>query len=208
MTDLWLLPLLGLCIGGVVTLFGGGGGVFYFLVLIAVVELPYEVAVPTSLATVVLTTAFGTYGHLRAGNVATRAGAGIVTGAVVGTYAGTRVVGTLPTALLRRALGVVLLLVAASLLLLDTERAAEPERLASLPFGPRRAAGAGVGWYAALGGLDPVVTVAFGAGAAVGGVLAPRFLGSVPEDTLESAAGPVFATVSALAGVGFLLGLL
>lgn len=258
MTDLWLLPLLGLCIGGVVTLFGGGGGVFYFLVLIAVVELPYEVAVPTSLATVVLTTAFGTYGHLRAGNVARRVGAGIVAGAVVGTYAGTRVVGALPTALLRRALGVVLLLVAASLLVLDHGRDDHPERPGRPPFGPRRAAGsvalggvtgalsavfgisgtpvllpglyalglpasvvigtsvlgilgvaaAGVGWYAALGGLDPVVTVAFGAGAAVGGVLAPRLLGSVPEGALESAAGPVFATVSALAGVGFLLGLL
>jgi uncharacterized membrane protein YfcA len=36
------------------------GGVFYFLALVTVVDLPHRVAVPTSLAAVVLTTLFGT----------------------------------------------------------------------------------------------------------------------------------------------------
>jgi len=171
-TDVWLLPLLGLCIGGTVTLLGGGGGVFYFLALVTVVDLPYRVAVPTSLAAVVLTTVFGTYGHHREGNVAVRTGALLVLGAVAGTYLGARTVGSLPTALLRRALGVVLLVVAG------------------------------------LGGLDPVVALAFGAGAAVGGGLAPRLLAGVPTDRLEAVSGPLFAGLSGLAGLGFLFGVL
>ena len=258
MTGLWALPLLGLVIGGLVTLFGGGGGVFYFLVLIAVVDLPYKMAVPTSLATVVLTTVFGTYGHLEAGNVALRIGGLIIAGAVGGTYLGTQVVGTVQTALLRRALGIVLLAVAVSLVLLDRERSTDPPRLGDIPITGKRVAGsvvigvatglasavfgisgtpvllpglyalglpaaavigtsvfailgvalAGVGWYTALGGLDITVTVAFGTGAAAGGLLAPRLLGGVSDGMLESMAGPVFATVSGLAGVGFLLGVL
>ncbi|MFB6205858.1 MAG: sulfite exporter TauE/SafE family protein [Haloglomus sp.] len=262
MADLWLLPILGLFIGATVTLLGGGGGVFYFLTLVTLVGLPYRVAVPTSLATVVLTTAFGSYGHYREGNVAVRIGALVVSGAVVGTYLGTRAVGSLPTSLLRRALGGFLLALAVATLVVDryrpSPRDAAGTRTTSVALGPVRAGGAvalgvltgalsalfgisgtpvllpglfalglpatavvgtsvfavlgvavaGVGWYAGLGALDPVVAAAFGLGAAGGGVLAPRLLAGAPTDRLEALSGPVFAGLSALAGVGFLAGLL
>lgn len=262
MADLWLLPLLGLCIGGAVTLLGGGGGIFYFLALVTVVDLPYRVAVPTSLATVVLTTAFGSYGHYREGHVALRVGALVVLGAVAGTYLGARAVGSLPGGLLRRGLGGFLLVLAVVTLGIDRygpspaldEDASAPR----VPLGPVRATGAvglgvltgvasalfgisgtpillpgllalglpavavvgtsvfailgvavaGVGWYAGLGGLDPTVAAAFGLGAAVGGVLAPRALAGVGTDRLEAVSGPLFAGLSALAGLGFLFGVL
>lgn len=256
---LWL-PVLGLCIGATVTLLGGGGGVFYFIALVSLVGLPYDVAVPTSLAAVVLTTAFGSVGHYREGNVALRIGALVVLGAVLGSYLGARVVSGVDAALLRRALGAFLLVVAGLTLVIDRYRPT-PEGstesidadldavrgvgavgigvltgLLSALFGisgtpvllpglfalglPAAAvvgtsvfailgvAVAGVGWYASLGGLDLVVAVAFGAGAAVGGGLAPRLLAGVPTEWLDAVSGPVFAVVSALAGIGFLLGVL
>lgn len=256
---LWL-PVLGLCIGATVTLLGGGGGVFYFIALVSLVGLPYGVAVPTSLAAVVLTTAFGSAGHYREGNVAVRIGGLVVLGAVLGTYLGARVVSGADTALLRRALGAFLLVVAGLTLVIDRYRPTPEGTAASVDadLDPRRGVGAvgigvltgllsalfgisgtpvllpglfalglpaaavvgtsvfailgvaaaGVGWYASLGGLDPLVAVAFGGGAAVGGVLAPRLLAGVPTERLEAVSGPIFAVVSALAGVGFLLGVL
>jgi uncharacterized membrane protein YfcA len=256
---LWL-PFLGALIGGAVTLLGGGGGVFYFLALVSLVDLPYRVAVPTSLATVVLTTVSGSYGHYREGNVAVRVGTLVVLGAVGGTYVGARTVGSVDTALLRRALGAVLVAIAGLTLVIDRYRTAPTEPVATIDASltPGRALGAvvlggltgllsalfgisgtpvllpglyalglpaaavvgtsvfailgvalaGVGWYAGLGGLDPVVALAFGVGAAVGGVLAPRLLAGVRTDRLETVSGPLFAVVSVLAGAGFLLGVL
>jgi uncharacterized membrane protein YfcA len=256
---LWL-PLIGALIGGAVTLLGGGGGVFYFLALVSLVGLPYRVAVPTSLATVVLTTGFGSYGHYRQGNVAVRVGTLVVLGAVGGTYLGARTVSGVDTALLRRALGAVLIAIAGLTLVIDRYRTAPTGSVATIDASltPARASGsvvlgvltgllsalfgisgtpvllpglyalglpaaavvgtsvfailgvalAGVGWYAGLGGLDPVVALAFGVGAAVGGGLAPRLLAGVRTDRLEAVSGPLFAVVSVLAGIGFLLGYL
>jgi uncharacterized membrane protein YfcA len=258
--DIWPLPLLGALIGATVTLLGGGGGIFYFLALVSLVGLPYRVAVPTSLAAVVLTTAFGSYGHYREGHVALRVGTLVVLGAVLGTYLGARTVSGVDAALLRRALGAFLVVVAAFTLAVDRWRSTPAESAARIDadLGATRAAGAvavgvctgllsalfgisgtpvllpglyalglpaaavvgtsvfailgvavaGVGWYAGLGGLDPLVAVAFGGGAAVGGLLAPRLLAGVSTDRLEALSGPVVAAVSVLAGIGFLLGVL
>lgn len=111
MLDLAVVVPLGLLLGAAVTLLGGGGGIWFLLVLLAV-DVPYRVAVPTSLATVLLTTAFGSLGHLREGRVAGRIAAAVVGGAVVGTGAGVRVVSALPTTVLERLFGGVLFLAA------------------------------------------------------------------------------------------------
>jgi uncharacterized membrane protein YfcA len=73
---------LGVVLGAAVTLLGGGGGVWYLLVLLAL-DVPYRVAVPTSLATVLVTTSFGSFGHLREGRVDGRVAVAVV--AILGT---------------------------------------------------------------------------------------------------------------------------
>lgn len=107
---------LGVVLGLAVTLLGGGGGVFYLIVLLVVVDLPYQRAVPTSLATVILTTAAGSLGYLRDGQVAWRLGTVIIAGAIPGTYLGVRVVSTAPLALLERVFGGFLVLVSIAVL--------------------------------------------------------------------------------------------
>lgn len=105
-----LLPL-GLVLGAAVTLLGGGGGVWYLLVLLAL-DVPYRVAVPTSLATVLVTTSFGSLGHVREGRVDGRVAVAVVAGAAVGTGVGVRVVTRTPSATLERLFGGFLLVAA------------------------------------------------------------------------------------------------
>lgn len=124
--DLAVVVPLGLLLGVAVTLLGGGGGVWYLLVLLAF-DVPYRVAVPTSLATVLLTTAFGSLGHLREGRVAVRPAVVVVAGAVVGTGVGVRIVSRLPTAVLERLFGA-FLLVAAGLVWVLTDPDEERSR--------------------------------------------------------------------------------
>ncbi|MFB6118649.1 sulfite exporter TauE/SafE family protein [Halosegnis sp.] len=249
-----LVIVAGFLLGLAVTLLGGGGGVFYLAVLLVVVELPYAVAVPTSLATVIATTAFGSLGHARRGNVAADYGLAVVAGAVGGAYLGARVVGAVSEGLLTRMFGGFLVVVAALLYLLDRRPDAvgappplTPLRavfavglgaatgLLSATFGisgtPALLPGlyalglpaaavvgtsvfcilgvsmAGVAWYATLLGVRWDIVVPFGASAAVGALVAPRILDAIPEARLEAGYGPVLVGVTALTGIGFLLGI-
>lgn len=102
---------LGLVLGAAVTLLGGGGGVWYLLVLLAL-DVPYRVAVPTSLATVLVTTSFGSLGHVREGRVDGRVAATVVAGAAVGTGVGVRLVTRTPGPTLERLFGGFLLVAA------------------------------------------------------------------------------------------------
>lgn len=120
MLDLALVVPLGLLLGTAVTLLGGGGGVWYLLVLLAF-DVPYRVAVPTSLATVLLTTAFGSLGHLREGRVVLRPAVLVVAGAAAGTGLGVHVVSTLPTTTLERLFGGFLLAAAGLLWVVGDE---------------------------------------------------------------------------------------
>lgn len=110
------LPAVGFVIGLVVTLSGGGGGVFYVPVLLAL-GVPYTVAVPTSIATIIPTTLFGSIGHFRAGNVAWRIGSVVIGGTVIGTYCGTFLTGQVTNGTLERIFGGFLLAIAAIALL-------------------------------------------------------------------------------------------
>jgi uncharacterized membrane protein YfcA len=66
--SLILLPLFGFIIGLLVTALGGGGGSLYVPILTLFGVTP-QVAVATSLATVLPTTAAGAYSHHRMGNI-------------------------------------------------------------------------------------------------------------------------------------------
>lgn len=107
------LPIAGLAIGLLVTLLGGGGGVFYLPVLVAVFGVPYKVAVPTSIATIIPTTLFGSVSHYRDGNVAWRTGTVVIVGTVLGTLIGTQLAGQFTNETLERAFGLFLLTIAA-----------------------------------------------------------------------------------------------
>ena len=89
---LWL-PLIGMGIGILVTMFGGGGGFFYVPVLTLLFRVPTQVAAATSLAATIPTVVVGSLEHYRKGNVNMQIGsifgvAGLV-GALTGAYLST-----------------------------------------------------------------------------------------------------------------------
>ena len=86
---LWL-PLIGLAIGLLVTIFGGGGGFFYVPILILLFHVPSQLAVSTSLAATIPTIIVRSLEHYRKNNINMQVGiifgvAGLV-GALVGAY--------------------------------------------------------------------------------------------------------------------------
>lgn len=246
------LPAVGLCIGLLVTLLGGGGGVLYLPVLVVGFGVPYKVAVPTSIATVVPTTLFGSVGHFRDGNVAWGTGLVVILGTVVGTYLGTAVAGLVANAALERVFGLFLLVVAAVSRLRDEKsesgRGVEGRLrvavailvgvvagIATALFGisgtpillpglyllglsARVVVGTsvfvilgnavgGVFWYAELRGIDWELVALFGAGTAVGALVAPRFYRYLPDEAAADGYERFFTAVAAVTGVGFLVGL-
>lgn len=85
--SLILLPLFGFVIGLLVTTLGGGGGSLYVPILTLFGVTPH-VAVATSLATVLPTTAAGAYSHHRMGNIDIRKGLILGVGGIIGTLIG------------------------------------------------------------------------------------------------------------------------
>ena len=83
--NLILLLLIGFCIGFFVTTLGGGGGGLYVPVLILYGVTP-QVAVATSLATILPTTAVSAYSHHRMGNVDVRTGLILGIGGIIGWH--------------------------------------------------------------------------------------------------------------------------
>jgi hypothetical protein len=86
--SLILLPLFGFIIGLLVTTLGGGGGSLYVPILTLFFGVPPQVAVATSLATVLPTTAVGAVGHYRMGNMDIRTGIILGIGGILGTLIG------------------------------------------------------------------------------------------------------------------------
>jgi hypothetical protein len=98
--DCFFLPVLGFAIGLLVSMLGGGGGIFYVPALTLLFDLPTQLAVSTSLASIIPTTAIASLSHKRSGNLDLSIGlifgvAGI-TGALIGAY----ISSMLPSALL------------------------------------------------------------------------------------------------------------
>ena len=112
MIDLSLifLPLFGFLIGLLVSMLGGGGGGLFVPVLTLIFGIPTQVAVATSLASVLPTTALGAISHYRQGNVDVRTGLILGIGGIVGTVIGAYIANLLPSILLRKLLGIFMLI--------------------------------------------------------------------------------------------------
>ncbi len=112
MIDIYLilLPLFGLIIGLVVSMFGGGGGGFFVPVLILIFGVTPQVAVATSLAAVLPTTAVSTFSHFRQGNVDLRTGLILGIGGIIGTLIGANIANIIPPAILQMILGILTLI--------------------------------------------------------------------------------------------------
>lgn len=106
-----ILPIVGFLIGLLVTTLGGGGGGLYVPILTLLGVTP-QVAVATSLATVLPTTAVGAYSHNKKGNVDVRTGIILGVGGVIGTLLGAYVANLIPPYLLKKGLGFLLLIFA------------------------------------------------------------------------------------------------
>jgi uncharacterized membrane protein YfcA len=105
------LPFIGFLIGLLVTTLGGGGGGLYVPILTLLGVTP-QVAVATSLATVLPTTAVGAYSHNRKGNVDVKTGIILGIGGIIGTLMGAYVANLIPPNLLKKGLGFLLLIFA------------------------------------------------------------------------------------------------
>lgn len=101
-----LLPLFGLLIGLVVSMLGGGGGGFFVPVLILIFGVTPQVAVATSLASVLPTTAVSTVGHFRQGNIDLRTGLILGIGGIIGTLIGANIANNIPHTLFQKILGI------------------------------------------------------------------------------------------------------
>lgn len=108
--NLIFIPLFGFLIGLLVSTLGGGGGGLYVPVLTLIFGVTPQVAVATSLASVLPTTAAGAYSHYREGNVNIRTGLILGIGGIFGTVIGAYIANMIPPMLLKKLLGAFMLL--------------------------------------------------------------------------------------------------
>jgi uncharacterized membrane protein YfcA len=101
---LWL-PIIGLAIGLLVTIFGGGGGFFYIPILTLLFNVPTQLAAATSLAATIPTVIVGSIEHYRKGNINLRVGAIFGVAGLVGALVGAYLSGLVSSALLQKLFG-------------------------------------------------------------------------------------------------------
>jgi len=101
----FLLPALGFTIGLLVSMLGGGGGFFYVPALTLLFDLPTQLAVSTSLASIIPTTAIASISHKRRGNLDISTGLIFGTAGIIGALIGAYISSMLPSALLGKLFG-------------------------------------------------------------------------------------------------------
>ena len=109
-TSFLLLPLFGFIIGLLVSMFGGGGGGLYVPLLTVLFNVPIQVAIATSLASVIPTTIFGAYAHYKQGNVNIQIGLIIGITGILGTLIGVYLSTLIPSLILRKLFGIISIL--------------------------------------------------------------------------------------------------
>jgi uncharacterized membrane protein YfcA len=120
-----LVIVLGLAAGTLAGLFGVGGGILFVPMLVALGLAQVE-AQATSLLAIVPIVVAGTWNQRRYGNVDTRSALILGAASIVGVEIGARVATSLDEATLRRAFGVLVLLVAAQLAYRSRRRSPAP----------------------------------------------------------------------------------
>lgn len=110
------LPIVGFLVGLLIISLGGGGGAVYVGILTVFFNVPPAIAASTSLATIIPTTAAGTFSHWKAGNINIRFGLTMLIGGVAGSVAGSLCSGLLPQNVYNKLTGTVLLLLAVQML--------------------------------------------------------------------------------------------
>ena len=124
---LYVLPVIGIFVGAFVTFIGGGGGAIYIPLLVFLCGLSFKEAVPVSLATMIFTSFFGSISHYRQGHVHLKGGLLTAAGAVFGTGIGTYISTVAPELVLRKAFGVLMLLMIFPMYMeIQARRKAEP----------------------------------------------------------------------------------
>lgn len=98
--DIWYpgLVALGLATGVMTGLLGIGGGFILTPALRVLFDIPYPLAIGSSLLQIMVTTALSSYGHWRRGNIDLKLGAVMGAGGLVGVEGGVRVLQTLTLA--------------------------------------------------------------------------------------------------------------
>lgn len=135
------IPLFGFIIGLFVSTLGGGGGGLYVPVLTLIFGVAPQVAVATSLASVLPTTAAGALSHYREGNVNIRLGLIIGIGGIVGTVVGAFVANMIPPVLFKKILGaftLIMLIPTIRSLLKRRKNKNEVKKESSALTGPRK----------------------------------------------------------------------
>jgi uncharacterized membrane protein YfcA len=109
-TSFLFLPLFGFVIGLLVSMFGGGGGGLYVPLLTLLFNVPIQVAIATSLASIIPTTLFGAYAHHKQGNVNIPIGLTFGVTGIIGTLMGVYFSTLIPSLILRKLFGILAIL--------------------------------------------------------------------------------------------------
>jgi len=121
MSNIWL-PLVGLAIGILVTMFGGGGGFFYVPILTLFFHVPTQLAAATSLAATIPTVAVGTFEHYRRGNIHLQTGIIFGVAGLVGALAGSYLSAAISSGLLQKLFGAYAILLTIPMALTSRKR--------------------------------------------------------------------------------------
>lgn len=111
------LPIIGFLIGLLIISLGGGGGGIYVGILTAFFNISPAIAASTSLATIIPTTAIGTFSHWKAGNINLRFGLTMSVGGVLGAIIGSLFSSVFPQNLYNKFTGIVLIFLSIQMLI-------------------------------------------------------------------------------------------
>ena len=117
------LPLLGFLVGLLVTTFGGGGGFFYVPALTIFFGVPTQIAVATSLASIIPTTISGSLSHYKENNVNIPIGLILGMGGIFGALLGTYISNQISPDLLGRLFGILMIALVIPMALSSRRRA-------------------------------------------------------------------------------------